>query len=93
MGQIGRIEFVVELPMLDVETFERLVIDAPKGVLLSGPPGSGKTPLCGEWQTAPTTPFSASLAASCVDKHFGQSEKREHCQFDMGGEEELHRPL
>lgn len=53
MGQIGRIEFVVELPMLDVETFERLVIDAPKGVLLSGPPGSGKTPIV--WGVANST--------------------------------------
>jgi transitional endoplasmic reticulum ATPase len=34
---------MIELPLKHPELFDRLGIDAPKGVLLHGPPGSGKT--------------------------------------------------
>ena len=41
--QIQRIREMVELPLRYPEVFERLGIDAPKGVFLHGPPGCGKT--------------------------------------------------
>jgi SpoVK/Ycf46/Vps4 family AAA+-type ATPase len=33
------------LPLENTGIFERLKIEAPKGILLTGPPGSGKTAL------------------------------------------------
>ena len=42
-GKIGRIEDVVELPILNLESFEQAGFDPPKGVLLYYPPGTGKT--------------------------------------------------
>src|ERR1039458_7502947 len=41
--QLQRIREMIELPLRYPEVFERLGIDAPKGVLLHGPPSCGKT--------------------------------------------------
>ncbi|MBN1160277.1 MAG: AAA family ATPase, partial [Candidatus Diapherotrites archaeon] len=40
---IAKIREMVELPLKHPEVFERLGVGAPKGVLLHGPPGCGKT--------------------------------------------------
>ena len=41
--EIQRIREMIELPLKYPQIFERLGIQPPKGVLLYGPPGCGKT--------------------------------------------------
>ena len=40
---IDQLREMVELPLRYPELFQRLGVDPPKGVLLHGPPGTGKT--------------------------------------------------
>jgi transitional endoplasmic reticulum ATPase len=72
--EIRRIREMIELPLRYPEVFERLGIDPPKGVLLHGPPGSGKTLIARTVAHETNAHFLHVNGPEVIDKWYGASE-------------------
>lgn len=77
-----RIREMIELPLRYPEVFERLGIDAPKGVLLYGPPGSGKTLIARAVANETSAHFVTINGPEIIDKLYGASEANLRGIFD-----------
>lgn len=73
-SQVHRIREMIELPLRYPEVFERLGIDAPKGVLLHGPPGCGKTLIARSIANETEANFFTVSGPEIVHKFYGESE-------------------
>ncbi|MFN3345359.1 MAG: CDC48 family AAA ATPase [Chloroherpetonaceae bacterium] len=80
--QIQRIREMIELPLKYPELFERLGIRAPKGVLLYGPPGSGKTLIARAVANETDAYFTSISAPEIMGKLYGESESRLRSLFE-----------
>jgi transitional endoplasmic reticulum ATPase len=72
--QLQRIRETIELPLRYPEVFERLGIDPPKGVLLYGPPGCGKTLVARAIAHETEASFFSVSGPEVVHKFYGESE-------------------
>jgi len=70
-----RLREMVEWPLTDPEAFRRLGIRPPKGVLLYGPPGSGKTLLAKAVAHESQANFISIKGPEILSKWVGESEK------------------
>ncbi|MEM5812420.1 MAG: CDC48 family AAA ATPase, partial [Candidatus Aenigmatarchaeota archaeon] len=66
---------IVEWPLKHPESFERIGIRPPKGILLYGPPGSGKTLLARAVATESGANFISIKGPEVFSKWVGESEK------------------
>ena len=73
---IQRIRELVELPLRHPELFKRLGIDPPKGILLYGPPGCGKTLLAKAVANEAEAYFIAINGPEIMSKFYGESEQK-----------------
>jgi transitional endoplasmic reticulum ATPase len=73
-NQLHRIREMIELPLRYPEVFSRLGIDAPKGVLLHGPPGCGKTLIARAIAHETEANFFSVNGPEVVHKFYGESE-------------------
>ena len=80
--EITRIREMVELPLKHPEIFQRLGIDPPKGVLLHGPPGCGKTLLARAVANESEANFYAINGPEIMSKFYGESEARMRKMFE-----------
>ena len=87
--EIARLREAVELPLLRPELFARLGIDAPRGLLLHGPPGCGKTLLARATATETGAHFLLVSGPEIVHKYYGESEA--HLR-EVFAEAEAHAP-
>ncbi len=74
--EIQRVREMVELPLRHPSLFKRLGIDPPKGVLLRGPPGCGKTLLARAVANESEAHFISINGPEIMSKFYGESEKK-----------------
>ena len=74
--EIKLIRETVELPMQHPEIFQTLGIDPPKGVLLLGPPGCGKTLLARAVANESDVNFFSINGPEIISKFYGESEEK-----------------
>ncbi len=79
---IQRIREMVELPLKHPELFERLGIEAPKGVLLHGPPGCGKTLIARAVASETDAAFFHISGPEVIHKFYGESEAHLRAIFE-----------
>jgi len=80
--EIRRIREMIELPLKYPQIFERLGIDPPKGVLLHGPPGCGKTLIARAVANETDAFFRTISGPEIMHKFYGESEANLRKIFD-----------
>jgi transitional endoplasmic reticulum ATPase len=73
-AQLQQVREMIELPLRAPDVFQQLGIDAPKGVLLAGPPGCGKTLLARAVAAETDASFLSISGPEIVRKMYGESE-------------------
>jgi len=81
-SQLQKVREMIELPLKHPELFRRLGIDPPKGVLLHGPPGTGKTMIAKAVATETNAHFATINGPEIISKYYGESEKQLREIFD-----------
>ncbi|MDR3637642.1 MAG: CDC48 family AAA ATPase [Isosphaeraceae bacterium] len=72
--ELHRVREIIELPLRYPEVFEQLGIDPPKGVLLHGPPGCGKTLIARAVAHETEAQFFSINGPEIIHKFYGESE-------------------
>src|SRR5947208_480134 len=75
-SEIKKVREMIELPMRHPEIFEKLGVEAPKGVLLYGVPGTGKTLLAKAVANESNAHFISISGPEIMSKFYGESEAR-----------------
>ncbi|VDO20068.1 unnamed protein product [Haemonchus placei] len=85
-GPIQEIKESVELPLTHPEYYEEMGITAPKGVILYGEPGTGKTLLAKAVANSTSATFIRATGADLVQKNSGDGAKLVRELFKMAKE-------
>ena len=84
---IRQLREMVELPLRYPELFTRLGVDPPKGVLLHGPPGTGKTRLARAVANESDAAFFTINGPEIMGSAYGESEKALRDVFEEAAKE------
>ncbi len=74
--EIQKVREMIELPLRHPEIFEKLGVEAPKGVLLYGTPGTGKTLIAKAVANESNAHFISISGPEIMSKFYGESEAR-----------------
>ena len=84
--QIRLIKESIELPLTSPELFTRFGIKPPKGVLLVGPPGCGKTMLAKAVASSTDCAFIRLVGSELAQKYIGEGGRMVRELFDLARE-------
>ena len=84
--QIEEITEIVELPLTEPERFERIGVVPPKGVLLVGEPGTGKTMLAKAVANRTSATFIRVVGSELVQKYIGEGARMVRELFELAKE-------
>jgi len=87
-GQIREVREAVEAPLMDPERFDAVGIEPPTGVLLHGPPGTGKTMLAKAVANQTDTTFIKMAGSELVQKFIGEGARLVRDLFELASENE-----
>jgi len=80
--EIKKVREMIELPLKHPEVFEKLGIEPPKGVLLHGAPGTGKTLLAKAVASETNSHFILINGPEVISKFYGESEANLRKKFE-----------
>ncbi|PSQ45831.1 peptidase [Halobacteriales archaeon SW_7_68_16] len=86
--QMNEVRETVEMPLLNPDMFEEVGIDPPSGVLLHGPPGTGKTMLAKAVANETDATFIKMAGSELVHKFIGEGAKLVRDLFQVARERE-----
>jgi proteasome regulatory subunit len=86
--QIRDVRETIEDPLLNPEQFEKVGIDPPSGVLLHGPPGTGKTMLAKAVANETDATFIKMAGSELVRKFIGEGSRLVRDLFQLAAERE-----
>jgi len=82
-SQISEIREIVELPLKRPDLFTAVGIEPPKGVLLHGPPGTGKTILAKAVAQSTDATFLRVVGSEFVQKYIGEGARLVRELFEL----------
>ncbi len=84
--QLRELREAIELPLKHPDLFEKVGIDPPKGVLLYGPPGCGKTLMAKALANEVNATFIRVIGSELVRKYIGEGARLVSELFDLAKE-------
>lgn len=84
--QVREIRETVELPLLKPDLFKKVGIDPPRGVLLYGASGTGKTLLARAVAHETKASFIRVIGSELVQKYIGEGARMVHEMFELAQE-------
>ncbi|PSP32663.1 peptidase [Halobacteriales archaeon QH_10_67_22] len=86
--QMREVREAVEEPLVNADQFEKVGIDPPSGVLLHGPPGTGKTMLAKAVANQTDATFIKMAGSELVRKFIGEGARLVRDLFELAAERE-----